>query len=647
MQFAYRFAGGLALVAGLLAATPATSQEQQAPPQDQGQRPPAQSAPQPATTDAALPTDPDPAIETPIIVSATRTAQTVDETLSPVIIIGREEIERNPASDVPNLLQQQAGIDVARTGGAGQLTSVFIRGADSNHTLVMIDGVRMNPGTIGIAAIQNISLNMVERIEVVKGPRSTLYGSDAIGGVINIITRRGQKGIQYNASVGGGSNNTKEFKLGAHNRQEDRGAGINISALDTDGIPPRTDSDAGGAYDNLSYDIHARKRVFGNSDVKLSYWRSEGTANYVDFLLSPVSQDYRNSIGTVGFDTRATDNWISKARLSQMKDKIEQNQGPDFTRTERLALDWQNDIQIGEAHLVTAGLYLSDEDVRSQVFGTGFDETLYQNAAFAQDNTRIGKHHIVAGARYNDHKTAGDHTTWNLEYGYDVLPQLRVIGAANTGFRAPDGTDLYGFGGNPDLKPETSQNTEISLRFNASSRHSAYVNAFNNNIDDLIEYVDPDGFPGPIPGENQNVGRARVRGVELGYGFQHQGLALRAGAVYQDPENLDTGTQLLRRSKESASVSVAYDRPRYKVAADVRYTGERKDFNDFGTIVTLDSYTLVNLSGDFRLTRAWTLTGRVENLFDANYTLVSGFNAPGLSAFVEIRWAMPAAALTR
>ncbi|MGD8711375.1 MAG: TonB-dependent receptor [Thiohalophilus sp.] len=580
--------------------------------------------------------------EEPIIVTATRTAQLADETLSPVIVIDRETLESQPGAEITDLLHRYPGIDISRNGGPGQTPSIFIRGAESDHTLVMVNGIKINPGTIGISSVQHIPLEMIERIEIVKGPRSTLYGSDAIGGVINIITRKQQQqGSHYEARVGGGSFDTRSAGFSAHNRADDRAAGIDVNYRESKGFPTLKSENIDRGYDNLSVNVYGQKQL-GDVEATIEHWQSSGTTEYMDYdalyNLVPVDQDFDSSTTSLSLDYNPTADWVSKLKLSYFKDDIQQNQNNDFARTHRRVADWQNDIQVGESQLFTAGLYVSDESADSLSYGSRFDSDTQVNALFIQDNVSIGNHQLVAGARYTDHETFGNKTTWNLEYGYQLTKQLKMIAAANTGFRAPSSADRFGYGGNPDLKPEESSNQELGLRYQRK-RHRFTLNAFDNRIDNLIMYYDPDGWLGPLPGVNENIARTRIKGVEAGYEYTYDNWLLAIDAIDQDPRDESDDSLLLRRPEQKYSLSVSHLGDRHRVQLDVTHVSERQDIDSitFGKI-TLDAYTLVGLSGDYRFTDAFSVSARIDNLTDEDYQLADGYNTPERSYYMNLRY---------
>ncbi len=562
----------------------------------------------------------------PIVVTATRTAQIVEETLAPVVIINRDEIERSQAADVAELLRFQAGIDVARNGGPGQITSLFIRGTESNHVVVMVDGVKINPGTIGIPAVQNISPDMIERIEIVKGPRSALYGSEAIGGVINIITRQVEHGTQTNVSVGGGSNDTLLGSVAVHHGGDIGRFGLTVTATETDGFPTKVQSDIDNGHDNTGFQFYAGTVVAG-VDVELRHWQTEGNTEYLDFSNIPVDQDFENIASSLSAAFSPHALWASTVKAGWATDKLDQNQSTDFAHTERLTLDWQNDVQASDNQLITAGLYFSREDTSARVFGAGFDERTHVTAIYLQDDISWGDHRVIVAARYTDNDDFGNKTTGNLEYGLRLAQRTVFTAGIGSGFRAPDATDRFGFGGNVDLDPETSRHIELGVRHTLSKRHRLSVHMFDTRIHDLIEW---DGVM------MNNIGRARIRGVEGQYHWTNGPWNLAMTAIAQDPVNEETNEPLARRAEHTLTTSLVYNRGRYQLGADILMTSKRTD-SGFSDIVN-PAYELVNLTAQLSLSAHWQLQGRVENLFNEDYVLVDGFNTQDRAVYAQISY---------
>jgi vitamin B12 transporter len=575
------------------------------------------------------------------VVTATRTSQDSASAITPTIVIDRETIAASGAHDVVELLRVHAGVEVARNGGPGQVASVFLRGADSNHTLVLLDGVKLNPGTIGAAALQNIDPAIVERIEIVKGPRSAQYGSEAIGGVIQIFTRRDDDGVRVAASTGAGSDDTGSVSARFHATGPALSAGLDVSSLRTDGFPSRTDSRLDRGFDNGSINAYASAPL-GAFEARLSHWQARGTVEYFDFALTPVDQDFFNAVTAATVSGPLNDRWATTLRVSRMHDEIDQNQSADFAHTRRTVLDWQNDGQIGQAHLLSAGLTHSQEDVTAGSFGTVVDENTRVSSVYLQDQFEHGRHQAVGALRHVDHEAFGGHTTGEVGYRFDFDAAWSAHASAGTGFRAPDATDRFGFGGNPDLDPETSRSIELGASFHPGAHLELRLTAFHNELNDLIVFTDADGFTGPAPGRNENVEHARNLGLELSLRLVRAPWELAAEAVIQDPENRDTGRQLPRRARETATASLTRTAGTWRFGLDAVAVGERPD-SDFSDAV-IPGYAVVNLRADGAVTRGWRIGVRIDNLFDRDYTEADGFNTRDRAAFVELRYTREARA---
>lgn len=571
-----------------------------------------------------------------VVVTATRIEAPLTEVLAPVIVIDRATIERSAASDVADLLRFHAGLDLARNGGPGQSTALFIRGAESNHTLVLIDGVRVNPGTIGLPALQDIAPDMIERIEVVKGPRSAHWGSDAIGGVINVVTRRGSRD-GWVAEAGYGDYDTRKASLnGGMSFTETAGLDFGVSWLEADGFPTRTTSDTDRGFDNLSANLQLRADV-GAAQLALRHWRAQGTTEYSDFILTPVDQDFVTA--TTAAEIRLPVAGVGEARIgvSHLEDRIEQNQSSDFLETSRDTLDAQFDWRTSGIHTFGTGVMYSNEDASSESYGEPMRAVTDSVSVYVQDRLAAGPHLGLVALGYTDHETAGTALTWNAEYGYTFnAARTRVFALAGTGFRAPDATDRYGYGGNPDLEPESSRNYEVGVQHSLTARQGVRLSAFENEIEDLIDFTVLSYDP--FLGINQNVAAARIRGVEASWDYAGPAWQARVEAIYQDPRDLTDDSQLLRRAQQSLTVAASRAFGPVRLGLDVLATGERKDYG-FPEDVTLAGYVLANLMAQYQATPALALIARIENLFNEQYELADTYNTPDRGLYLTVRYA--------
>ena len=572
-----------------------------------------------------------PALE-PVIVTATRTESPAAEVLASVDIIRSDELIRQPAADLGDALRFVPGVEVARLGGAGQQTSLFLRGTESNHVLVLMDGLRINPGTIGTAAIQNIAPEFVERVEVVKGPRSTLYGSDAIGGVINVITRDADDSGSVQAGFGSFDTTSASFSAGASGERVK--ASIAGSWIDSGGFPTRAGDTVDRGFEDTSLTASVRAGA-GPVTLGLRAWYAEGRSEYSDFFVAPVDQDFENSALALSAEFAPTGDWTSRLMLGHAVDDLDQNQSTDFLDTKRNTIDWQNDFEIAGDDTLTAGFLWQDEEADAISFGAPYGSDTTTSQFYVQNQAVFGPHRLLLGAAYTDHETFGGHGTWNAEYGFSFAGGALVTLSAGSAFRSPDATDLYGFGGNPDLNPEESTSYEVSYRQALGERQSFSLTAFRNDIDDLIDFfvIDPDTFEG----ENRNVDKARIDGFEAAWHYDGERWSAHAAATLQDPRDRATDERLLRRARENYTAAVARRFGASEVAFDVLYAGERRDFG-FPEQTLLPAYWLANLSARVALGEHFTLLLRAENLFDEDYELASGFNTMGQSFFGALRY---------
>lgn len=569
------------------------------------------------------------------VVTATRTPLAPEDVAVPVIVITREDIERSLAADIGELLQGRAGIEIARTGGPGQTATLFLRGTESDHTLVLVDGVRINPGTIGGAAIQNISPESVERIEIVKGPRSTLYGSDAIGGVVNVFTRAGaRQGIATTASFGRYGTWSAQGEAGLP-LGERAALGLNLGYSESEGFPARRGGTDDHGYDNLTANLFGEFTATEALKFRARAWRAQGTSEYADFFMTPVDQDYETGTAALEAEFETRPGRRLRIGLSHGEDDIRQNQSQDFVRTRRDTLDVQADLRVAGVHALTAGALLAREATDALSYGAGFDVDTDTDQFYLQDRLSVGAHDLALVAGYTDHETFGGETTWNAEYAVSLPSRTRLSIAAGRAFHAPSSTDRFGYGGNPALEPEASRQVELGVRQRLGVHHEIFLSAYENRIEDLINFrlVDPVTFELRA----ENVEEARIRGVEAGYAFRGERWRLRAEASIQNPRNLTTGERLLRRARESLVFEIVRSAGRLDLGLDVLASGARKDWG-FPVAVELDGYALVDLSARFAVSERFALQARLDNALDKRYELASGYNTPRRSYVVAMRW---------
>lgn len=575
----------------------------------------------------------------PILVTATRSAMAASQVSVSTVVIDRAQIERAQANDLADLLRGIAGIDIARSGGPGAPASVFIRGAESNHTLFMIDGVRYTSETFLNAAIQNLSPEAIERIEVVKGPRSALWGSDAIGGVVNVITRKAAAGLQGDASLRAGSFGTRDAAARVAYGTQRGSVDASVQYQDFTGYPPLQTGIEDRGHDALNVNLDGKLNLGASTQLDLRHLQATGTNEYVDYLGAPRAQDFTNRVSALELD-HAHGAWRSELTASLAHDALQQMQtsdearpeARDYTEVTRRTLEWTHHYQLSHAS-VLAGALTSDSKIDSMFFSSFGDsptqDRTHRNALFAQADGRHGRYDALFGVRLTDHDQFGQFVTGNVELGADAWTGGHVGFAAGRGFKEPELTDLFGSFGNPELNPERSRSLELNLRQALSTRQVLTLAVFDNRIDDLISF-DLNTFT------LENIAHTRTRGVETGWRYAGEQLDAHLSGNYQDPEDLDTGEQLPRRSRRSLQAGVDYRFQRWSLSPEVLAYDARVDSNG----ARMGGYVLTNLGASWTLTPQLSLGLRGENLLDADYETVDGYRTPGRSGYLTLRYSL-------
>ncbi|AZY53803.1 TonB-dependent receptor domain-containing protein [Bordetella avium] len=629
-------------------------------------------APVAASAQQATPTE-----LAPVVVTGSLTQQKQQDMLGDVSVIKRAAIERAGQSSVAELLQRQPGVEINHTGGPQTATSVFLRGANSNQTLLLIDGRRMNTATLGSGNFQGMPLDNIERIEILRGAASSLYGADAIGGVINIITRQGgsDRPLNIRADVGYGTHDTSRSSIGLDGAADGWRYALNAGYGRSRGYNA-TAKTVGGQYNkgyNGDRDGYEQNDVSGSlgyawkpgQEIAFDFYHSKMKGQYDGGFDKPFNE-YNDrlyqtiNLYTLSSSNQLTDWWRSTVRLSQSTDTQRNQQAPGTWgfpedgetrfRTRQEQYTWQNTFDLAANQTVTLGYEHLKQRVSGDLFESiwpapdriidyGVDSRI-TNSFFGEYRTRIDRHHVQVNLR-SDHNTLyGNKVTGGAEYGFDITQQLRAGIGANTGFRAPTFNDLYwgndgGTVGNPNLKPESSRNIELSLHYVDDSTTAGIV-AYRSHVKDLIVWADRND--GSYLWSPENVGRAELRGITL-TGSQRLGqTTLRASADFQDPHDRDNGNTLALRARQIYRASAEH---RFGPAtAGVEYLWSGPRYANAANTQELGGYGLVNLTASYDVSKNLTAYLRWNNLFNKDYTLARGYNTPGSTVFLNLAWRM-------
>jgi len=567
-------------------------------------------------------------------VTASRIERPLDDALASVTVISRADIEASQAPDLLDLLGRQVGVDIARTGGPGSGSAVFLRGGNSNHSLVLVDGIRVTSTGQGVFDFAHLPLEQVERIEIVRGPRAAFWGSDAIGGVIHVFTRDPSRA---SVRVLAGSYGRAGASAGAGFGGQDRGIGVTAGFQRLDGFSATNpgsvfsyDPDRDG-YRNRNLSLRGRTAL---GSQRLAFTAISTDAD-VEFDRG-ITQALNRSAGlTLGGGLRK--GWSHQLTVGHAREDLDTASSfSNRFQSRRTSVDWLNSLDAGASATISFGLNWQRENGASQnVFNGGlFDQQRTSRAGFFAYGGRFGKQVLDVSVRHDDSDQYGGATSGNAGWGWDFSERARLRVSWGEGFRAPNFNELFypdtgfGFAGNPGLRPESSRTWEGGLEFKPATGQRVGLSVYRSRVSDLI------AFAAPFTNNAININRADLEGVELEYRFARGGWNAGGNLAWQDAIDAGTGNALLRRAKRKAHVDLGYRfASGLELAVDGDHVSARPDFG-----ARLDAYSLVHLRLAWPMGPAWRLEARLENLTDRQYAMVSGYNTPGRSGVLSVVW---------
>ena len=586
------------------------------------------------------------ALQPTVEVTASRVAETADASLADVSIITRADIEASVAPDLLELLRLQAGVDVVRTGGAGEQTSVFLRGTNSNHVLVLIDGVRVASPNTGAFAFENLPLEAVERVEVVRGPRASYWGSDAIGGVIQVFTRR-LEGPRVAASYG--TYRSADGSAGYGAWSEAGGFSVQLGVRHVGGFSATNRGACNGpddpycifnpddnGFQNHNGVAQGSYRV-GTQTLSASILRSEGTQSFDNGASDGISHTLDQAAG-VNLEGDLAADWHHRLSVGTSREDIDTPAFQSGYRSTREQLSWANDVALSTTQHVVAGFdYVHERGISidDSGFGAPYDMTRNDGGAFGGWRVNDGALDGELSGRYDHYDNFGSAFSGSAAAGWKLTDDLRLSASYGTAFRAPNLNELYspGYGGyyagNAQLDPERSRAAEIAVDWRPDAANRLDVRAFSTRIHDLID------FSGGTKFAAINIAHAAVDGAELTHDWHGGEWSVHTAATLQDPRNRDTHAQLLRRPKQKLdSVVERGFGARLRAGVEFVASGKRDDVGS----VTLPGYALLNLRATYALNATWRVGFRLENAFDRSYELAHGYNTAGRSGYAELVW---------
>ncbi|WP_421225892.1 TonB-dependent receptor domain-containing protein [Aeromonas jandaei] len=570
-----------------------------------------------------------------LVITANRVEQPVSSVLAPVVVIDRAEIESRQVQSLPELLKTLPGVQIATLGGRGHISSLFIRGTNSNHSLVLMNGRPIAAMVAGTPDLSQIPLGNIERIEYIRGPRAAVYGSDAIGGVINLITKTSAKnGSETHLKGGAGSNGYGQGELRT-----------------VQSLGQKTDMNMLIGYERTDgFDVVANTKqpdrdgfASRNGQIGLNHafndaWSADFNAQGYDNLTDTDGSTDQSRVQAFQYDGGLKfqgKDLISRLEASYGENKLktwqeakgEASGEPIHTGLTRFS--WINSWSGIEGMNLTGGADWQREEMKSdsRSYGKTFSAPDRDNTGlFAVGSYRWRALLWELSGRTDDNQQYGRHNTWSAASGLDIDENHNVRLSYGTGFKAPTFNQLYYPGSeNPTLKPEESKNLELGL----SGRYSAWdwsVNLYRNRIDNLIYCLTSMSYTC-----NPKNTTADIKGVETEIGIDTGPVHHRLSYDYtraKDKGNQDL--QLLRRAEHKGSWIADTRFDATTLTTELLYVGKRYD-NNWATNqrVELGAYTLLNLAASYEVTQQFTLGGRIDNLFDRDYAPAYGYASPG------------------
>lgn len=580
-------------------------------------------------------------------VTANRFQESNSSILAPITVVEREQIDRWQSNSVIDVLRRMPGIDVGQNGGIGQMSSIYVRGAESRHVLILVDGVRLNQANVsGSSDISQIPLSLVQRIEYIRGPRSSVYGSDAIGGVINILTERKTEGGTLNATMG--SHGYQEYDGSVKQKVGDRTTltvagsylytkGYDVEANGNTGGYPQPDRDGfmnkslwlGANHDiNDNVSLYARAYGFDNRTAYDAYYDS-----YNDTLTDTRALFSRTYDGGVKFNR---DNYSSSLNTSYNYTKDydydprygRYGKGSRFTNSEQYNVQWGNHLLLGNGS-IGGGVDWQRQSIKAGSSGFPNKEHFDNTGLYLTGQQKLGEIIAEASVRSDKHSEYGWHTTWQTNLGWEFVEGYRVIGGYGTAFKAPTLTQLYSeWGSNPDLQPEKSKQWEGG--FEGLTGPLAWrVTTYRNDIDSLIQ------GESNYPYRNYNVGKALIKGVEFTGEMDTWIFHHTFNLQYIDARNKETHQRLDRRARQQLKYQLDWQVEKLDMGVTYQYIGQRTD-KDYGTYenVSLGGVSIWDLTASYPITSHLSIRGRIANLFDKDYETAYGYRTPGREYFL-------------
>ena len=588
-----------------------------------------------------------------MVVTATRSEQPLSDLLADVTVLDRSEIERSGATALPDLLARLPGIELVRNGGPGTTTSLYLRGAESRFTAVYVDGVRVDSQSTGGAPWEALTLAQIDRVEVLRGPAGAVYGSDALGGVIQIFTRKGQGAWRPYAGVGLGTYGKRTWEAGFSGAQGRLDYALGLAREASSGFNARTTVGYNGdddGYVNESVSARLGWQLDARHRLEVTTLSSAMDAQYDASSTRPAVNNDDHALNlmqtrAVNWRAQWSERYSTQMSLTESRAQYETKPSTYLTMTRLNGYLLQNEYRAGP-HQLSAVLERKVDYLENGLTSTPSSAVVrdrYQDGLALGYGWRSTRHTVQLNLRQDQDSEFGGQGTGSLAYGYAINPQWRATAAVGTGYRVPTLFQRFGTSGLASLQAETSRNQEVGLRYSQGSTSWGVV-VYQNQVANLITFVRnqgscPNNTPptkGSTPGCYFNTAQAEYSGLTLSGQHRVAAVNLRASLDVQAVRDVATGNWLPRRANHHASLSADTVWAGWQVGTGVQLSGVR--FDDSANTTLLPGYSLWNLHASRRLQRDWSLLVRLDNLTDTPYVLANGYATVGRSLYAALRW---------
>jgi vitamin B12 transporter len=594
------------------------------------------------TPSAQIPTAGDRTLA-PVVVTADRAPQRLADAIPQTTLFDAQDIADTTQRDLPGLLQFAPGAQIVRNGGPGSTATLFMRGADASESLVLIDGVRVDSTSLGSAQIAQIPLDQIDHVEVVNGNVSALYGSGAIGGVVQIFTKNGGSyPPRFNFETEYGSYHTQRQQVGVSGALDAEGKttfSVSLARAKDDGfssinpaLVPAVNPNANG-YLNESVSASLRHTFNERWDAGVRFFQSNGNSSYDNAYGVPT--DLNNLYtkvqqASVFANGKVTDWWTTHLVAATGNDRSQTELNGVYTdhfNSDNRQYTWQNDFMLAPQQKIQVGYEHLDQTLDSNQYSA---PNRHVDSGFAGYTGRIGRSQFQANVRRDQYSDFGGANSYYLGYGFDITEHWKATASWSDAFRAPTFNDLYyPYYGNPAIRPERSHSVEAALQYASGTLGLLRLTAFQTRYSNLIQATQV--TPGVYVAEN--VGHAKVQGLEASWSGHVGKTDVRAALTLQNPVDEDKDTDLNRRARRFASFTANRSIGNWRVGGEWLVSGAR---NDSGS--NLGGYGIVNLSARYNITRSWYVAAQIQNLFDKDYELAYTYNTPRRSAYLTLGW---------